>query len=55
MKLLDDEYLVDTYKNSVQFHLDQEFIALLLDEIKKRNLEFKIKRYQQEIERPNAG
>lgn len=55
MKILEDQWLVDAYKNSVQLQLEQEFIALLLTEIKNRNLEFKIQRYQQhENDRPDA-
>jgi hypothetical protein len=39
MKILSDEALLDVYQKSVALNLDQEFIDLLLAEIRTRNLD----------------
>jgi developmental checkpoint coupling sporulation initiation to replication initiation len=41
MKTLDDEVLVETYLKAVDLGLDQEFILLLYEEIKRRELEIR--------------
>lgn len=39
MAMLSDEMLLDSYHTAVELMLDRDFIALLLAEIHKRNLE----------------
>ncbi|GAB6991562.1 sporulation histidine kinase inhibitor Sda [Paenibacillus pini] len=39
MAMLTDEMLLDSYHTAVQLMLDRDFIALLLAEIHKRELE----------------
>lgn len=38
MAFLSDELLIDCYEQAIKLHLDEEFIALLLKEIKRRCL-----------------
>ncbi|QGH34465.1 sporulation histidine kinase inhibitor Sda [Gracilibacillus salitolerans] len=38
MHLLSDEQLFDSYKKAMELNLDKEFIQLLEEEIKKRNI-----------------
>ncbi|RAV20351.1 sporulation histidine kinase inhibitor Sda [Paenibacillus contaminans] len=38
MKLLSNELLMDSYLRAVDLKLDQDFINLLLKEIRRRNL-----------------
>ncbi|WP_084159334.1 sporulation histidine kinase inhibitor Sda [Paenibacillus taiwanensis] len=38
MALLSDELLVDSYLQAIRLRLDEEFIALLLAEMKRRRL-----------------
>ncbi|MBN3525502.1 sporulation histidine kinase inhibitor Sda [Paenibacillus apiarius] len=38
MALLSDELLMDSYEQAIQLQLDDEFIALLLKEIRRRRL-----------------
>lgn len=42
MATLTDEMLLDSYHMAKELHLDKEFIALLLAEIHKRNLNSQI-------------
>ncbi|WP_086074432.1 sporulation histidine kinase inhibitor Sda [Paenibacillus camerounensis] len=35
---LSDEMLLDSYQRAIELHLEHDFIALLLAEIRKRNL-----------------
>ncbi|MEK3791478.1 sporulation histidine kinase inhibitor Sda [Paenibacillus sp. FSL R7-0204] len=35
---LSDEMLLDSYHRAIELHLEHDFIALLLAEIRKRNL-----------------
>jgi developmental checkpoint coupling sporulation initiation to replication initiation len=39
MKALDNEVLVETYLKAVDLGLEQEFILMLYEEIKRRHLE----------------
>lgn len=39
MALLTDELLLESYQKATELQLDREFIALLLAEIRKRELE----------------
>ncbi|WP_199620501.1 sporulation histidine kinase inhibitor Sda [Paenibacillus alkalitolerans] len=39
MRLLSDENLLETYFKAIDLDLEQDFINLLLDEIRRRNLE----------------
>lgn len=38
MEILTDELLVDTYHAAIQFKLDPEFIRMLAQELKRREL-----------------
>ncbi|MFC4775601.1 sporulation histidine kinase inhibitor Sda [Paenibacillus sp. GCM10023252] len=38
MELLSDEMLVDTYHAAIQFNLEPEFIRLLIQELKRRQI-----------------
>lgn len=38
MALLSDELLIDSYQQAIRLRLDEEFIALLLEEMKRRCL-----------------
>lgn len=41
MAALTDELLLDSYQKAIELNLERDFIALLLAEIHKRNLEMK--------------
>jgi developmental checkpoint coupling sporulation initiation to replication initiation len=38
MRLLSNEILIDTYYKAIDLKLDKDFIRLLMQEIKRRNL-----------------
>ncbi|EPY08303.1 hypothetical protein PAALTS15_05088 [Paenibacillus alvei TS-15] len=38
MALLSDELLIDSYEQAIRLRLDEEFIVLLLEEMKRRCL-----------------
>lgn len=40
MELLSDELLVDTYVAAIQYKLDPEFIQMLQNEMKRRQINF---------------
>ncbi|WP_084783252.1 sporulation histidine kinase inhibitor Sda [Bacillus dakarensis] len=43
MEKLTDELLISTYRNAVEHQLDNAFINLLLDEIKRRSIQHHLK------------
>lgn len=38
MKLISNEMLVESYFRAIDLHLEEEFVELLLDEIRRRKL-----------------
>ncbi|BCJ88056.1 sporulation histidine kinase inhibitor Sda [Effusibacillus dendaii] len=42
MRILTDENLIEAYKTAVELKLDPHFIELLMQEIKRRKLDFNI-------------
>jgi developmental checkpoint coupling sporulation initiation to replication initiation len=44
MRLLSNENLLESYYRAVDLKLDREFINLLLEEIKRRNLQVNVNR-----------
>lgn len=38
MKTLSDESLIEVYLKAVEFNLDQEFVNLIIDEMKRRGI-----------------
>jgi len=42
MKLLSDDALIDAYRKSINLDLDEDFIDLLLNEIKHRRIDTKL-------------
>lgn len=38
MKTLSDESLIEVYLKAVEFNLDQEFVKLIIDEMKRRGI-----------------
>lgn len=47
MNLLSNEALVEAYLKAVRLHLEEEFISLLVEEIRRRNLELPLEPTQQ--------
>lgn len=43
MKQLSDQLLIDTYEKALKLNLQKEFIQLLEEEIKSRNIRFNTK------------
>ncbi|MBP2002082.1 developmental checkpoint coupling sporulation initiation to replication initiation [Paenibacillus shirakamiensis] len=49
MATLTDELLLDSFKRATELKLDRDFLALLLAEIRKRNLNSQLHRQLQAI------